>query len=61
MKVLEWFLWRRWLFKNWMKDGDFSCEWLLLQCKSFNFAGCKYHPVIYRDMEKILWKIKRKL
>lgn len=55
MLILKWFLWRRW-----MSDGDFSCDWSMLQCKALNFAGCRDHLIIYRDMRNILQRIKAK-
>jgi len=43
-----------------MSDGDFSCDWSMLQCKALNFAGCRDHLIIYRDMRNILQRIKAK-
>ena len=51
MAIIKWFLWRRWLTKRWLKNGAGN---FLSNAWKCNAAGCKRHPIIYRDMVRIV-------
>ncbi len=52
MKLIKWFLWRRYFFKKWTKG--FEEEPFLSNATKVNLAGCRDNKLIYRDMVMIL-------
>lgn len=52
MNIIKWFLWRRWEFKIWIKGS--KAEPLSSNIYKTNFGGCRKHPVIHRDMLRLL-------
>jgi len=52
MPVIKWFLWRRWQFKGWIRE--YYYPHLIDATFRNNFASCRTHPIIHRDMEKII-------
>jgi len=57
MTLIEWFLWRRWKFKSWHNVcGGNANDVATLH--EFNVYGCKSHPIIMKDMLRIVWGVK---
>ncbi|UIW10373.1 hypothetical protein [Flyfo siphovirus Tbat2_3] len=52
MPVIKWYLWRRWQFKGWI--GKYYYPDLIENTRSVNFASCRTHQIIHRDMVKII-------
>jgi hypothetical protein len=53
MKIIKWFLWRRWLFRHWLKSMTVS-DALMHNCHKCNIAGCAEQPLIRKDMVRII-------
>ncbi len=56
IQIIKWFIWRRWVLKNWAKSGVNNN--FLSNCHNCNIAGCRKHPVIYNDMCRIVRGVK---
>lgn len=56
IQIIKWFIWRRWVLKNWVKSGVNNN--FLSNCHNCNIAGCRKHPVIYNDMCRIVRGVK---
>lgn len=56
IQIIKWFIWRRWVLKNWAKSGVNNN--FLSNCHNCNIAGCRKHQVIYNDMCRIVRGVK---
>ncbi len=54
MPLIKWLLWRRWLFKRWIKGS--KPEPLINNLLKTNFGSCRHFPIIYRDMVRLISK-----